>query len=65
MKIMFFVQNVSIYMNFEGTGDIHGQPYNFYLLFKKKRKKYLYLNIGNKNGNIGIGPILKSNSTSF
>ena len=39
MKIMFYVQNISIYMSFEGyVGDVHGPLYIFCLLFKKMEK---------------------------
>ena len=39
MKIMFYVQNISIYMNFGGYGeDVHIPPYIFCLLFKKTEK---------------------------
>ena len=36
MKIMFYILNISIYINFGGYGgDIHGPPYIFCLLIKK------------------------------
>ena len=39
MKIMFYVKNISIYMNLGGMGgDVHGLPYIFCLLFKKTEK---------------------------
>ena len=48
MNIMFYVQNIWIYMNFRGYGvDVHIPPYNFCLLFKKMEKVQehdLYLN---------------------
>ena len=38
---MFYVQNISIYMNFGGDGvDIHGPLYIFCLLLKKHKKKF-------------------------
>ena len=48
MKIMFDVQNISIYMNFGGyVGDVHIPQYIFCLLLKKTEKVLehdLYLN---------------------
>ena len=49
MKIMFYVQNISIYMNLGGYGGgVHILPYMFCLLFFKKKEKVqehdLYLN---------------------
>ena len=39
VKIMFYVQNILIYMNLGGYGgDIHISPYIFHLLFKKTQK---------------------------
>ena len=36
---MFYVQNISIYMNFRGDGsEVDGPPYIFCLLLKKTEK---------------------------
>ena len=39
-KIMFYVQNILIYMNFVGgyEGDVQSPAYIFYLLLKKTEK---------------------------
>ena len=38
---MFYVQDLSIYMNFGGYGgNMHIPPYIFCILLKKKQKKY-------------------------
>ena len=49
---MFYVQNISIYIWISGGRDVHGPPYIFCLLLKK-RKKYKSMTY------------TKSNSTSF
>ena len=39
MIIMFYVQNISIYINFGGSrGELHGPPYIFRLLFKNTKQ---------------------------
>ena len=57
MKIMFWDQNISIYINFRsswgGEGGPHGPPYIFCLLFIKSGKSTRAL------------AILKSTTTSF
>ena len=54
MKIMFYVQNISIYMNFGGYGGVCTYSTAHFLFIIKKNVK-----------STGVWPILKSNSTSF
>ena len=39
MKIIFYVQYISIYIHFGGDGgDVHGPPYIFLVIIKKTEK---------------------------